>query len=89
VHTTYLGSRPTLRWGRFSPPSSKLLEEVKQIFDISATLGLRTAKTLRCIRTNFSGFIDIREVNKSPYFYSTPQIVKNTDFAEKSIPQSV
>jgi len=62
---------PTLRWGRFSPLSPKLFKEVKQIFDISATFGVRTAKTVRCIRTNFSGFIDIREVNKSPYFFTT------------------
>jgi len=63
---------PTLRWGRFSPPFPNFLGEVKQIFEISATLGLRTAKTLRCIRTKFSGFVDIRQVNKSSYFYDTP-----------------
>jgi len=57
---------PTLRWGRVSPPSPKFFGEPKQIFEISATLELPAAKTLRCIRTKLSGFVDMWEVNKSP-----------------------
>jgi len=49
-----------------APPSPKFFGEPKQNFEISANLGLPAAKTLRCIRTKFSGFVDMCEVNKSP-----------------------
>ena len=57
---------PTLWWGRVSPLSPKFFGEPKQIFEISATLELPTAKTLQCIRTKLAGFVDMWEVNKSP-----------------------
>jgi len=49
-----------------APPSPKFFGEPKQIFEISATLELPVAKTLPCIRTKLSGFLDMWEVNKSP-----------------------
>jgi len=56
---------PTLRWGRFSPHPPNFLGN-KTIFQNFGHFGAPYRKTLRCIRTKLSGFVDMWEVNKIP-----------------------